>query len=153
MCAARRRTCCILVNCTKSFTWAVGYNDGLIVPPERPEIVSLKILHNPRCSKSRATLALLEERGLQPEIVAYLENPPSADELRSILDMLERSPRELMRTGQSEYRDLGLDQPGLSDDQLVAAMIATPILIERPIVISNGQARIGRPPESVLEII
>lgn len=115
--------------------------------------MSLKILHNPRCSKSRATLQLLQERGLEPKIVPYLEQPPSAEELRSILGKLGLRPRELMRTGQPEYQAQGLDDPGLDDRALIKAMVATPILIERPIVLHGGKAAIGRPPEAVLDIL
>lgn len=113
----------------------------------------VKMFHNPRCSKSRATLELLQGRGLEPEIILYLENPPGADELSGILDLLGREPRELMRKGEAEYGEQGLDDPGLSRDQLIAAMVASPRLIERPIVLANGKARVGRPPESVLEIL
>ena len=112
-----------------------------------------RIFHNPRCSKSRATLQLLQERGIEPEIVLYLQNPPDRDELSSILKALNRSPRQLMRTGEAEYREQGLDDPNLSDEELLAAMVATPKLIERPIVIANGKAAVGRPPESVLDIL
>lgn len=114
--------------------------------------MSVKILHNPRCSKSRATLALLTDRGIEPEIVAYLEKPPSARELKRILTLLGRSPRELMRKGEAEYRGLGLADGSLSDAALIDAMVANPKLIERPIVLANGKAALGRPPESVLEI-
>lgn len=115
--------------------------------------MSLKIYHNPRCSKSRATLQILQERGLEPEIVLYLETPPDEGELAEILAMLGRSPRELMRKGEAEYKEQGLDDPGLSDDELIAAMVATPRLIERPIVLNGGKAAVGRPPESVLDIL
>lgn len=115
--------------------------------------MNIKILHNPRCSKSRATLQLLQERGIEPEIVLYLENPPSTDELKFILEQLGRQPRELMRTGEAEYRQLGLDDEGLSEAELIEAMVSTPRLIERPIVIANGKAAVGRPPDSVLAIL
>lgn len=111
------------------------------------------IFHNPRCSKSRATLALLQEQGIEPEIRLYLEDPPSETELRSILKQLGRSPRELIRTGEAEYREQGLTDPNLDDRALIAAMVRTPKLIERPIVLANGKAAVGRPPESVLEIL
>lgn len=113
--------------------------------------MTVTLYHNPRCSKSRATLAVLQEKGIEPEIVEYLNDPPSADELKRILAMLGIGPRDLMR--RKEAKEAGLDDPGLSDDALIAAMVANPIVIERPIVVSNGQARIGRPPESVLEIV
>jgi arsenate reductase len=111
------------------------------------------MLHNPRCSKSRTTLQLLRENGVEPEIILYLETPPDTDLLISILRKLDLKPRELMRTGQPEYKEMGLDDMQLSDEQLIAAMLKAPILIERPIVLANGQARIGRPPESVLKIL
>jgi len=115
--------------------------------------MTIRIFHNPRCSKSRATLALLQERGLEPEITLYLESPPDAGELRSILNKLGLTARELMRKGESEYLDQGLDDETLSEDVLIAAMADSPRLIERPIVLANGQAAIGRPPESVLDIV
>jgi len=115
--------------------------------------MNVRILHNPRCSKSRTTLALLQERGIDPEITHYLDSPPCAEELRSILKMLGMQPRELMRRGESEYRMLGLDQAGLGDDELIDAMVAHPRLIERPIVIANHKAAIGRPLQAVLDIL
>ena len=115
--------------------------------------MNVQILHNPRCSKSRATLQVLQENGVDPEIILYQETPPDADQLGSILKKLDMRPRQLIRKGQSEYKDLGLENEQLSDDQLIAAMIKAPILIERPIVLANGKAAIGRPPESVLAIL
>lgn len=115
--------------------------------------MKVQILHNPRCSKSRTTLQLLRDNGVEPEIILYLETPPDADQLTSILSKLEMQPRQLIRKGQKEYKEMGLDNEQLSDKQLVAAMLEAPILIERPIVLANGKARIGRPPESVLKIL
>ena len=115
--------------------------------------MTIKILHNPRCSKSRTTLQLLRDKGIEPEIILYLETPPDAGQLTAILVALGRSPRDLMRTREPEYRDLGLDDPGLSDNELIAAMVATPKLIERPVVLAGGKAAVGRPPESVLDIL
>lgn len=115
--------------------------------------MSVKILHNPKCSKSRQTLSLLQERGIEPVIVEYLKSPPTKDELNDILTKLSMSPRDLMRKGEAEYKDNYLGDDALTDDQLIEAMITYPKLIERPIVVSNGQVRIGRPPESVLEIV
>ncbi|BES71885.1 arsenate reductase (glutaredoxin) [Marinobacter nanhaiticus D15-8W] len=112
-----------------------------------------RIFHNPRCSKSRQTLALLEEQGIQPDIIRYLDSPPTADELKGILKQLDKTPRELMRTGESIYRELGLDDSTLTEDQLIAAMVDNPKLIERPIVLHKGKAALGRPPESVLDIL
>jgi arsenate reductase len=111
------------------------------------------IYHNPRCSKSRQTLALLEEKGVNPRIVDYLKMPPSAAELNTILKKLGLRPRDLMRKGEPRYAELGLKDRDLDDDALIALMVANPILIERPIVVSGGKAAIGRPPESVLEIL
>ncbi|WP_038034937.1 arsenate reductase (glutaredoxin) [Thermopetrobacter sp. TC1] len=116
--------------------------------------MSVTIYHNPRCSKSRATLKLLQEKGIEPRIVKYLETPPSAEELREIVRLLGlSSPRELMRRKEKEYKELGLDDPTLSDDALIEAMVKHPRMIERPIVIANGKAAIGRPPENVLAIL
>lgn len=112
-----------------------------------------RIFHNPRCSKSRQTLELLTEREIEPEIIRYLETPPTEQELKDILSALNLTPRELMRTKEKEYKDQGLNNPELSDEQLIAAMIATPKLIERPIVIANGKVALGRPPENVLSIL
>ena len=114
---------------------------------------AVTILHNPRCSKSRATLQLLQERGIEPAIQLYLETPPSADELTAILAALGKTPRELMRKGEAEYRELGLASADLDEAELVAIMVANPRLIERPIVLTGGRAAVGRPPESVLEIL
>ena len=114
---------------------------------------SIKILHNPRCSKSRQTLELLQANSAQPEIIEYLKTPPSVAELKQILDMLGLQPRDLMRTKEAEYKENHLDDESLSRDQLIQAMVKFPKLIERPIVIKNGKAAIGRPPEKVLEIL
>lgn len=115
--------------------------------------MTIRIFHNPRCSKSRATLALLQEKGIEPDVTLYLENPPDASELRTILGLLGLEARQLMRKGEAEYRELGLADESLSEEQLIAAMAGTPRLIERPIVLANGRAAIGRPPESVLDIL
>ncbi|MEP9316889.1 arsenate reductase (glutaredoxin) [Pseudomonas sp. LABIM340] len=113
----------------------------------------ISIFHNPRCSKSRGALELLEERGLQPTIVRYLETPPSAAELKALLGKLGIGARQLLRSGEDEYKELDLANPALGDDQLIAAMASHPKLIERPIVIVGDKAVIGRPPEKVLEIL
>lgn len=115
--------------------------------------MTVTIYHNPRCSKSRQTLALLEERGLKPRVVEYLKTPPSASELEKILKMLGISARDLIRRKEEIYRELGLDDAGLSEADLVAAMTAHPVLIERPIVVSGAKAALGRPPEAVLDIL
>ena len=112
-----------------------------------------RLYHNPRCSKSRATLELLRERGVEPRIITYLDTPPSADELRSLLAMLRTSARGLLRTGEPEYADLSLADPGKSEDQLIEAMARHPRLIERPVFVHAGRAVIGRPPEQVLDLL
>jgi len=115
--------------------------------------MSVEMLHNPRCSKSRQTLAILQEKGVEPEIIDYLTTPPSKERLLEILKLLDMSPRELMRKGEDAYKENNLADPALSNEALVQAMLDHPKLIERPIVLAGGKARIGRPPESVLEII
>ncbi len=115
--------------------------------------MTIRIFHNPRCSKSRATLALLQEQGIEPEIIQYLESPPDADELRTILNRLGMSAREFMRKGETEFMEQGLADESLSDDELIDAMVTTPKLIQRPIVLAGDRAAIGRPPESVLDIL
>lgn len=115
--------------------------------------MSVEIYHNPRCSKSRATLALLEENNITPEVRLYLENPPTEAELSQVVVQLGISPRQLLRKGEAEYKENNLADDSLTDEQIIALMVEFPRLIERPIVITNGQARIGRPPESVLEIL
>ncbi|MBB5322817.1 arsenate reductase (glutaredoxin) [Marinobacter oulmenensis] len=112
-----------------------------------------RIYHNPRCSKSRQTLELLTDRGIDPEIIRYLETPPTEQQLSEILEMLGCQPRELMRIKEKEYREQGLDNPELGREELIRAMVATPKLIERPIVVNNGRAAVGRPPENVLAIL
>lgn len=115
---------------------------------------AVKIYHNPRCSKSRDTLNLLKANGIDPEVVLYLETPPDADTLRQLLKMLGMvSARELMRQKEDLYKSLELADPQLSEDALIQAIVDNPKLMERPIVVSHGQARIGRPPEQVLEIV
>ncbi|MGA9574404.1 MAG: arsenate reductase (glutaredoxin) [Lysobacterales bacterium] len=115
--------------------------------------MKVQILHNPRCSKSRATLELIRENGIEPEVILYLETPPDAEQLKSILEKLKMKPRDLMRKGQPEYKEMGLNDTQMNDEQLISAMSQAPILIERPIVLANGKARIGRPPEAVLKIL
>ena len=111
------------------------------------------IYHNPRCSKSRQTLALLKDNGIDPEIVLYLEDNLSADQLKAVLSKLSISARDLLRKGEDAYKELGLADMALSDDALVNAMVKAPKLIERPIVVSGKQAVLGRPPENVLKLI
>jgi arsenate reductase len=115
--------------------------------------MSVEIYHNPRCSKSRQTLQILKDSGVEPEVVEYLKTPPDRDTLEKILAMLGMEPRELMRKKEPAYKENNLADPALTRDQLIDAMLAHPKLIERPIVIKNGKAALGRPPEQVLEII
>ena len=112
-----------------------------------------KIFHNPRCSKSRETLQLLQDKGIAPEVVLYLETPPDAKTLKDLLKKLGMKPRDLMRKKEAEYKEMGLNDDALTDDQLIAAMIECPKLIERPIVVHGKKAALGRPPEQVLEIL
>ncbi len=111
------------------------------------------LYHNPRCSTSRHALELLRERGVEPTIVEYLKNPPSRDELRRIAQATGEPLRALLRTKQPEYLEQGLDNPALSDEQLLDAMLATPVLINRPIVVTPKGARLGRPLERILEVL
>lgn len=115
--------------------------------------MSVTIYHNPRCSKSRQTLALLQEKGEDPVVVEYLNTPPDAATLRDILARLGLSPRDLMRKKEAPYKELNLADDSLDDEALIAAMVANPILIERPIVVAGDKAAVGRPPESVLDIL
>lgn len=116
-------------------------------------MADMTLYHNPRCSKSRNALQLLEERGLSPVVVRYLETPSSTAQLQALLDKLGISPRQLLRSGEDEYTSLGLDNPQLTDAQLIAAMVSHPKLIERPILVVGDKAAIGRPPENILEIL
>ena len=115
--------------------------------------MSTRIYHNPRCSKSRQTLGLLQAKGIEPEIIEYLKTPPSARELDGILKKLGMEPRDLIRKKEAAYRSLGLDDPSLDRATLIAAMVDDPVLIERPIVVHGARAAVGRPPENVLEIL
>ena len=113
----------------------------------------IRIYHNSRCSKSRSALALVEQHGKPFEVIHYLETPLSADELKTLLSQLGITARQLLRTGEDAYRELGLADSSLSEDALIAAMMEYPRLIERPIVVANGKAVIGRPPGKVLDIL
>ena len=112
----------------------------------------MKIYHNPRCTKSRQTLALLQENGVEPEVVLYLENIPTANDLRDLLRKLEIAPLQLIRKGEKDWKE-NYKGKELSDEQIIEAMIAHPKLIERPIVVKDNKAVLGRPPENVLELI
>jgi len=115
--------------------------------------MAVTIYHNPRCSKSRQTLQLLEDNKVQPVVVEYLKTPPSKSEFKHILKMLQLKPRDLLRKKEPEYKEQGLDNASLTDEQIIDIMLAHPKLIERPIVVKNDKAALGRPPESVLEIL
>ena len=111
------------------------------------------IYHNPRCSKSRQTMELLQSKSIQPDVVEYLNTPPDFETLDKLLNMLNIEPRQLMRKGEAEYKDNNLSDESLTRQQLIEAMLKFPKLMERPIVVKDGKAAIGRPPESVLEIL
>jgi len=111
------------------------------------------IYHNPRCSKSRETLSFLRDRGIEPEIIDYLKTPPDAATIADLIARLGIPARELLRKGEAPYRELRLDDPQKSDAEIIAAMAAHPVLIERPIVLVGKRAALGRPPEKVLEIL
>jgi arsenate reductase (glutaredoxin) len=111
------------------------------------------IYHNPRCSKSRETLALLQQHGIEPEIVPYLEQPPTKQRLKELLQKLGVSARDLLRRSEDAYKALGLNDTSLSDAKLIEAMHTYPQLIERPIVVRGSRARLGRPPENILELL
>jgi len=115
--------------------------------------LAIEMYHNPRCSKSRQTLELLRDRGIEPTLIAYLDVPPTAAQLQAVLDKLGMTPAELMRTGEQPYKDSRNEVGAMNADQQVEWLTANPQVIQRPIVISGNQARIGRPPESVLEIL
>lgn len=113
--------------------------------------MAVTIYHNPRCSKSRQTLALLEKKGVKPTVIEYLETPPSAAELKRILKMLGMTPRQLLR--EKEAKEAGLDDPEIAGDALIRKMVANPAVIERPIVVKGSRAALGRPPENALKIL
>lgn len=115
--------------------------------------MTVKIYHNPRCSKSRQTLQLLKDQGINPQVIEYLKTPPTITELDDILTKLAITPRELMRRNEAEYQARHLDDSSLSQADLLDAIVQQPILLERPIVVTNDKAAIGRPPEAVLKIL
>ena len=134
------------------------YTVKSVFNPTQPKIMvqqqpAVTIYHNPRCSKSRKALELIEKKGMKSNIVLYLKAPPDKDELERILRTLGMEPRDLMRKKERIYRENHLDNPALSRSELIDAMIKHPILIERPIVLANDQAVLGRPPENVLKIL
>lgn len=111
------------------------------------------LYHNPRCSKSRAALALLEARGIQPRLRLYLEQPLSKTELKKLLRLLDMRARELLREGEEACKRLGLNDPALGEDQIIAAILSEPQLLQRPIAVVDDEAVIGRPPEKILELL
>lgn len=115
--------------------------------------MSVQIIHNPRCSKSRQTLALLEENGVTPEVVEYLKTPLTSEQISSVIEKLGVNVRDIIRTKEAEYKENGLDNTELTNDQIIQVLANVPKLIERPIVINGNKAAIGRPPENVLAII
>ena len=115
--------------------------------------MGITIYHNPRCSKSRQALQLLRDKGIEPVIVQYLKTPPDKSTLKQLLGMLDMRPRQLMRTKEKEYKELGLDDDSLGDEQLIEAMVEHPRLMERPVVVNGDKAAVGRPPEKVLDVL
>ena len=115
--------------------------------------MTVSIYHNPRCSKSRQALQLLRDQAIEPQVIEYLKTPPDAATLKQLLDMLGLEPRELMRRKEKEYEESGADNPDLTREQLIDLMVRFPRLIERPIVVSDGRAALGRPPERILGIL
>lgn len=111
------------------------------------------IYHNPRCSKSRQTLEIIKKNGIEPQVILYLENPPSPKELMKVLDYLNIEPREILRKSEQEYKTFNLKDKNIDNSEMVRIMTENPKLIERPIVVSRGKAIIGRPPENVLALI
>ncbi|MCW8852305.1 MAG: arsenate reductase (glutaredoxin) [Gammaproteobacteria bacterium] len=114
---------------------------------------NVRVFHNPKCSKCRLTMGILDDKGVDTTVIEYLKTPPNTAELSEILDLLGLEPRDLMRRHEAPYKDNNLGDPDLSREQLIQAMIDNPILIERPIVINGDKATIGRPPEKVLDIL
>ncbi len=115
--------------------------------------MTTRIYHNPKCSKSRQTLELIRAKGEEPEIIEYLKMPPTKTQLKDLLKQLKMRPRDLCRKKEAPYKELGLDDPKKSDDAIIDVMLANPILIERPIVVTKKGVRLGRPPELVNEIL
>jgi len=113
----------------------------------------LQLYHNPRCSKSRQALDLLQERGYSPEIIEYLKTPPDVDTLKQVLDRLQLKPRDILRKKEKEYLELGLDDETLTDDQILQAIVKAPKLLERPILVRGDRAAIGRPTENLLPLL
>jgi arsenate reductase len=129
-------------------TWDNEFGEGRLA-----KTMTGTFYHNPRCSKSREALKLLQDKGVEPQVVDYLKTPPDAAKLAELLDQLGMEPRELMRKKEAPYKELGLGEDGVSRDALIAAMAQNPILIERPIYQKGGKTRLGRPPEKVLELV
>jgi len=115
--------------------------------------MKVTIWHNPRCSKSRQTLQILRDQGIEPVIIEYLKDPPDSEEIRRVLDLLGIDPRQLMRSGEQDYKEQNLADEALDDAGLIAAMTTWPRVIQRPVVLANGKAAIGRPPEAILDIL
>lgn len=115
--------------------------------------MTIQIYHNPRCSKSRATLALLKEHGIEPEVIEYLKTPPSVETLAAIAKALDLKPTEMIRRNEPAFREAGLDRPDVGDAELLEAIHEHPVLLQRPVVVAGKRARIGRPPEAVLDIL
>jgi len=115
--------------------------------------VSISIFHNPRCSKSRQSLDILEKNGINTKVILYLQSPPSASELKKILNKLKMSPLDIVRQGESRFKELAISLESISEEELITLMVENPILIERPIIFDEKRAVIGRPPENTLNLI
>ena len=115
--------------------------------------MNVTIWHNPRCSKSRQTLKILQDQGIEPEIIEYLKQPPDGAEIRRVLDLLGIEPRQLMRSSEDDYNEQNLADAALDDAELITAMTTWPRIIQRPVVLANNKAAVGRPPEAVLDIL
>ncbi len=115
--------------------------------------MAVTIYHNPRCSKSRATMEYLEEKGIDAEVIKYMDTPPDENTLKELLGMLGMTPREIMRKHEAVFKEAGRGDPTFTDDELIEAMTQCPSLIERPIVVNDGKAVLARPPEAVLDIL
>ena len=113
----------------------------------------ITIYHNPRCSKSRETLALIKSQGIEPEVILYLNTPPNASTINELLEKLNMTARDIIRTGEAAYKANNLKDPSLSEQILIEAIVAYPKLLERPIVVKGDKAIIGRPPENVLSLL
>lgn len=115
--------------------------------------MAIDYYHNPRCSTSRNGLAMLREKGIEPNIIEYLKTPPDKARLKELLEMMDMHPRDLLRKKEAAFKEAGLDDETIEDEKVIEAMVAHPILIERPIIVNGKKARLGRPAEKILEAV